>query len=61
MLWLQGWSCCLDEMNYLKTGHRRGGLLDVHIVTDKDIQEGTSFAMKIGAVTDAARPLPLGL
>jgi hypothetical protein len=60
LLWLQGWSQCLDEMNYLRTGHRTGGLLDIHVVTDEDIEKRTSFAVKIAAVTDAARPLPLG-
>ena len=60
ILWLQGWSQCLDEMNYLRTGHRTGGLLDVHIVTDEDIEKRTSFAVKIGAITDAARLLPIG-
>lgn len=58
--WLDGWSKCLDELNYLKTGYRSGGLLDVHIVTDEDIEKRTSFAAKIDAVTDAARKLPLG-
>ena len=56
-LWLEGWSLCLDEINYLRTGYRTGGLLDVHFVTDEDIKNKTSFAIKIGAVTDAARPL----
>jgi hypothetical protein len=59
MLWFEGWSLCLDEMNYLRTGHRTGGLLDVHVVTDKDIADKNSYALKIGAVTDAARPLPM--
>ena len=59
MLWLNGWSLCLDEINYLRTGYRTGGLLDVHIVTDEDIANKTSYAVKIGAVTDAARSLPL--
>ncbi len=57
--WLEGWSLCLDEMNFLRTGYRTGGLLDVHIVTDEDIANKTSYAVKIGAVTDAARPLTL--
>jgi hypothetical protein len=56
-LWLEGWSLCLDEINYLRTGYRSGGLLDVHIVTDEDIARKTSFAVKIDAVTDAAKPL----
>lgn len=57
--WLVGWSQCLDEMNYLKTGYKSKGLLDVHIVTDEDIAKKTSFALKIGAVTDPATPLKL--
>lgn len=57
--WLEGWSLCLDEMNYLQTGYRTGGLLDVHFVTDDDIAKKTSYAVKIGAITDAARPLPM--
>jgi predicted nucleotidyltransferase len=57
--WFEGWSLSLDEMNYLRTGYRSGGLLDVHIVTDEDIEQKSSYASKIGAVTDAARPLPL--
>jgi predicted nucleotidyltransferase len=55
--WLDGWSQCLDELNYLRTGHRSRGLLDVHFVTDEDIRKKTSYAVKIGAVTDAAREL----
>ncbi len=58
-IWLEGWSLCLDEMNYLRTGHRTGGLLDVYIVTDDDIARKTSYAAKIDAVTDPARPLPM--
>jgi pyruvate,water dikinase len=58
--WLRGWSLALDEMNYLRTGYRCDGLLDVHYVTDEDIARGESYAAKIGAVTDAARPLALG-
>jgi len=58
--WLEGWSLCLAEMNYLRTGYRSDGLLDIHFVTDDDIDAQTSFATKIDAVTDAARSLPLG-
>jgi hypothetical protein len=57
--WLEGWSLCLDEINYLRTGYRSGGLLDVHIVTDEDVAKRTSYAVKIAAVTDAARPMKL--
>ena len=59
-MWLAGWSLSLAEMNYLRTGYRSDGLLDVHYLTDEDIANRTSYAVKIGAVTDAARPLALG-
>jgi len=58
--WLEGWSLCLSEINYLRTGYKTEGLLDIHIVTDEDIQNRTSYAIKIGAITDAPRLLPLG-
>jgi hypothetical protein len=58
-LWLEGWSLCLAEMNYLRTGSRSDGLLDVHLITDDDIARRTSYAAKIGATTDAARELTL--
>jgi pyruvate,water dikinase len=57
--WLEGWSLCLDEINYLRTGYRSGGLLDIHLIIDQDIADNTSYAVKINAVTDAARPLPM--
>ncbi|MCB1060140.1 MAG: nucleotidyltransferase domain-containing protein [Calditrichaeota bacterium] len=58
--WLKGWSLCLDEINYLKTGYRSTGLLDVHMITDEDIKRQTSYAVKINAVTDSAREIPIG-
>jgi len=59
LLWLEGWSLCLSEINYLKTGYTTSGLLDVHIVTEGDIKRKTCFATKINAVTDPAHPLRL--
>ena len=58
--WLEGWSRSLAELNYQRTGYRSDGLLDVHYLTDEDIARGDSYAARIGAVTDAARPLALG-
>jgi hypothetical protein len=59
MTWMEGWSLCLDRLNYLKTGYQSSGILDIHIVTDEDIANKTSYAIKIDAATDAARPLRL--
>jgi hypothetical protein len=60
LLWLDGWSQSLANINYLRTGYYTDGLLDVHIITDDDITKRTSYAVKIGATTDAARPLKIG-
>ncbi len=59
LLWLEGWSLSLSEINYQRTGFRTEGLLDIHIITDEDIVNKTSYAVKIGAPTDAAKPLRL--
>ena len=60
LTWLEGWSLSLSEMNYQRTGFQTAGLLDIHLVTDEDIRRRTSYAVKIGAVSDAARPLLMG-
>lgn len=57
--WLDGWSKCLSEINFIRTGYKTNGLLDVHFVTDDDIVKKTSWAVKINAVTDAAKPLSM--
>ncbi len=59
--WLNGWSLALSEMIYLKTGYEPNGLLDVHYVTDQDIENKTSFAVKINSIYDPATPLRLNI
>lgn len=56
--WLRGWSQALGEINHLKTGEPSRELLDIHVITDEDIENKSSFAVKINAVTDAASQLP---
>ncbi len=53
--WIDGWSLCLSEMNFLKTGYKTDGIIDLHLITDEDIKNRTSYAIMIGAVTDGAR------
>jgi hypothetical protein len=60
LTWLDGWNSCLSEENYQRTGYKISALLDIHLITDEDILKRTSFATKIGAVSDAARPLAIG-
>ena len=60
LTWLEGWSLSLEQTNYLRTGYKTIGLLAVHLITDEDIQKRTGLASKIGAISDAARPLAMG-
>lgn len=57
--WLDGWSLSLDELNFMRTGIKIGGILDVHLVNDDEVEGKTGYAAKIDAVTDAARPLQM--
>lgn len=59
-LWFEGWSQCLSELNYLKTGYTSEGLCHLHYVSDDDIENRTSFWNKIGAITDPAKQLKMG-
>jgi len=53
--WFQGWSFCLSEVNLAKTGYKTDGLIDLHIITDKDIEKKDSFASMIGSLYDRAK------
>jgi len=33
--WLKGWSLCLDEINYQRTGFKAGGMLDIEYLDSK--------------------------
>lgn len=57
MSWLEGWSICLAEINYMKTGYQMDKMLDVHLVTDEDIRNKDPFAMKINHVSEPAQLL----
>ena len=59
-LWLEGWSLSLSQINERRTGYKTDGLLDINIITDEDIKNRTSYAVKIGAISDAALPLTMG-
>lgn len=55
--WLTGWSLCLSEMNYLRTGHKTEGLLDINFITDEDIEKGKNNADKITSLKNPAKKL----
>ncbi len=48
--WLEGWSLCLDEMNYQRTGVKTGGLLNVRFVTDEDLADEEVLAEKYNII-----------
>lgn len=48
--WIEGWSLCIAEVNYQRTGYRSDGLLDVQYVTGEDA---------IQRIPSSARPIPL--
>jgi pyruvate,water dikinase len=45
--WLDGWSQCLSEGNYIRTGLHSDGLLDVEVITDADIANRTGWAARL--------------
>jgi predicted nucleotidyltransferase len=45
--WVAGWSDALSEMNYIRTGYKSNGLLDVHYVNDEDIKKKNSYSIYI--------------
>jgi len=56
--WMEGWSLCLAEINFIKTGYMvNEGLIDLHLITDQDIEQNDSFASMIGSVNNSARLL----
>lgn len=56
--WLDGWSYCLGEISFMRSGYRpEEGLIDYHIITDEDIKKKNSFATMIGSIENSARPL----
>lgn len=54
------WSKNLDEENQKRTGIRTEGILDVHIITDEDIKNNTSWATHLTSSYNTVRKIPLG-
>jgi len=57
-LYVKGWSLCLSEYNHEKTGYIiQEGMIDLHIITDEDIKNKTSYAVMIGSHFNSAREI----
>jgi predicted nucleotidyltransferase len=59
LAWLKGWSAKLAAENCLRTGYKCDGLLDVHVITDADIEKKSSWAAHIGSTESKAKELAL--
>jgi hypothetical protein len=55
--WLEGWSLALDEMNFMRTGYKAGGLLDIHFVTEKDLTNITALENRLNLKIQGMREL----
>lgn len=59
MSWLEGWSQCLQQVNFEKTGYIVENMLDVKFITSFDIQNNTALVRKMNSVQDFAKKLSL--
>ena len=57
--WLEGWSLCLDEMNFMRTGYKAGGILDIHFVTDDELAEPAQIESRLNIKIDEMKIMPL--
>ncbi len=57
LAWLTGWGECLAMVNSAIVGTNSGNLLDVHLVSDEDIRNKSSFGVMIYSLHDRAKPL----
>jgi len=57
LTWLEGWSLALDEMNFMRTGYKAGGLLDVHFITEKDLLDITALENRLNLKIQGMREL----
>jgi hypothetical protein len=55
--WLEGWSLSLAKTNFLRTGNRADGLLDIQYLTDEDIAKKNCNAVKLQSIISGAHKL----
>ena len=56
--WCEGWGHSLAALNECKTEFKtKGSLVDLHIITDRDIKQRSSFAVMLDSVNNSARLL----
>ena len=58
--WLEDRGKKLAEENAERTGYQTGDLLDVHIITDEDLEKGTSWASHVTSRYNKAKKIEIG-
>lgn len=54
--WIDGWSKCLAEVNYERTGYHVNALIDLHLVTTEELKnKKDSFAAMVGSHENSAK------
>jgi pyruvate,water dikinase len=57
--WLEGWSLCLDEFNFIRTGFKAGGLLDIHFVSQKELKDPILLKEKLNINLEGMKKLTM--
>jgi len=56
--YIKGWSYSLAEYNYQKTGYEsKDGLIDMHLITENDMINKSSYAVMIGSPYNSAKEI----
>jgi len=56
--WIDGWSHALAEINWQKTGYKiDNGIIDLHLITDDDVENKSSYAVMISSNENSAHLL----
>jgi len=55
--WMEGWSYALAEYNYAQTGYRSDHMIDLHIITDENVEKPNSYGALIFSSESPARLL----
>jgi hypothetical protein len=59
LTWLDGWSLCLDEINFFRTGYKAGGLVDIYFVTEEGLSDPASLSLTLNLNIDGLKELAL--
>ena len=49
----------MDEINFIRTGYKAGGLLDIHFVSEEEISDPASLSISLNLNIDGLKELPL--